>query len=374
MANSILTPSVIAREGLMRLRNNLVVANLVHRDHQAEFTGAKVGDTITIRKPASFTVQEFSSSIVIQDIIESGVTLQLEKHFDISVAVTSREWTLELDDFSERVIAPAMEELADAVDSYVLGKYTQVHNFVGTAGTPPASLSDLAQIDRQLNEQKVPMANRRAIVNPKAKADMMSIDVVAHADKRADGGEALRLASMGTIMGLDWFHDQNIHAHTAGTWQGVSFLVNGAVSADATTMNLDGGSASETALVGDLFTVAGDSGQYVVTANATASTGAITGLAFSPAAPSGGFADNSAVTIVASHDANLAMHRNAIALAVVPLELPTGNDNAAYDNFEGLGIRVVRDYNISTKTDTLSFDILCGSRTIQPELAARILG
>lgn len=60
---AMLTPDVIARESLLILSNNLVAANLVHRGETSDFTGAKVGDSLTIRKPASFTVDEFTSSI-----------------------------------------------------------------------------------------------------------------------------------------------------------------------------------------------------------------------------------------------------------------------------------------------------------------------
>lgn len=65
MANSFLTPDVIAREALIVLENNLIMANLVHRDYSNEFVN--VGDTITVRKPASFVANNFTGSIIRQD-------------------------------------------------------------------------------------------------------------------------------------------------------------------------------------------------------------------------------------------------------------------------------------------------------------------
>lgn len=94
MANTFITPSIVAREALMLLENNLVAAGLAHRAHTQEFLGTKVGDTITIRGPATFEAQEFTSTTTTQEIKESSTTLQLEKHFDITVGVSSREWTL----------------------------------------------------------------------------------------------------------------------------------------------------------------------------------------------------------------------------------------------------------------------------------------
>jgi hypothetical protein len=180
---------------------------------------------------------------------------------------------------------------------------------------------------------------------------------------------------MGRVMGLDWYMAQNISRHTAGTFSGGTPLVNTAVLAGATTMNIDGGSAAETIKAGDIFTVAGVTGYMgVFTADKTATTGAITGAAFYPAAPTGGFANDAAITIVGSHTANLAFHQNAFSLAVVPLELPRGNQNAEYISFNGMGVRVVYGYDMSGKKDTISFDLLCGAKCIDPRLACRILG
>lgn len=374
MSNTFITPDIVAREALLILENNLVAAQLFHRGHTREFTGAKVGDTISVRAPASFTAQEFSSTVDIQTATETSVSLQLEKHFDVTFGVTSSDWTLELAEFSAQLLAPAVAAIAQGIDAYILGKYTEIYHQVGTAADPPDALADLAAVDRQLNEQKVPMAGRFAIVNPEAKADMMGIDAVARADARGDGGLALRNASMGRIMGIDWYMDQNVQAHTAGTFQSGSPAVNGAVDAGATTMNVNGGSASETILEGDIFTVAGATGEYVCTASKTASGGAITGLAFSPAAPTGGFDNTAVITIAASHDANIVGVASGLTVAIVPLELPMGAAKAMYIGDRGLGIRVVFDYSASTKTDTISLDVLCGAKVQQPALLARILG
>ena len=71
--------------------------------------------------------------------------------------------------------------------------------------------------------------------------------------------------------------------------------------------------------------------------------------------------------------ANLAFVKEAIALAAVPLEIPQGAANAAYVSMGGLGIRVVYGYDVSTKTDTISFDLLCGAKVIDPRLGVRFL-
>ena len=76
-----------------------------------------------------------------------------------------------------------------------------------------------------------------------------------------------------------------------------------------------------------------------------------------------------------AHVANLAFHKNAFALASRPLTLPMGNENAYVASLpNGLSVRVVMGYDITTKKDTISMDILYGVNPIFPELATRILG
>lgn len=134
MGNTFLTPSIIAKEALMVLENNLVLAGLVHRDYSDEF--ARVGDTITIRKPATFVAKEFTSSIDVQEATEDSVQVQLNKHLDVSFAVTSKELSLSIQDFSEQLIQPAMRAIAQKIDELIAGLYVDIPYIVDVSGTP----------------------------------------------------------------------------------------------------------------------------------------------------------------------------------------------------------------------------------------------
>lgn len=372
--NKFLTPEIVAREALMILQSNTVMSGLVYTDYEGEFAAGKVGDTISIRKPASFQAMDFDGSVNVQNAREERVALTLNKHLDVTTAVTSKEWTLELDDFANRIIRPAMVALNEKMDNYLCGLYAQFNQVAGAAGAQPASLKDIAALDRAMNEARIPVAGRRVVVSPATKAAMFGIDAVALADARGDEGTALREASMGRIMGMDWYMDQNIKEHEAGTAQAIAALaINGAVEEGASTMALSGGAGSETLLAGDIFTVAGAKGSFTVLEDATAAGGAFTGVKFAPEAPAGGFPDKAAITVAASHVANVAFTREAIALAVVPLELPQGNANAAYQSYNGMGVRVVYGYDMQNKTDMISFDMLMGAKVIDPRLGVRFM-
>jgi hypothetical protein len=78
MANSVLTPAIIAAESLLLLDNNLVMANQVYREYESEYgrsiNGYKPGDTITIRRPTDFTVRTGAVASV-QDVVEGSTSL-----------------------------------------------------------------------------------------------------------------------------------------------------------------------------------------------------------------------------------------------------------------------------------------------------------
>ena len=139
MANKILTPSIIAKEALMVLRNNAVMANLVYRDYSNDF--AAVGDTITIRKPATFKANEYNGSIEVQDATETGVKVVMNKLLDVSFAVTSKEMTLDISDFSNQLIVPAMQAFADKIDSSILALNSM---FAAVSSSFVARFSDIS--------------------------------------------------------------------------------------------------------------------------------------------------------------------------------------------------------------------------------------
>lgn len=382
MTQTLLTPSVIAQEALMILENNLVWANLVYRDYQSEFTGKKVGDTITIRGPAQFTAQEFTGSgpVTVQEIVESSVDLVLEKHFDITVALTAKERTLDLVSFSQQVLEPEMAAMAQAIDAYIATKTIEVFTGVGTPTDPPDTIAEVAALNKQMHLNKIPIAGRVAVVDAACEADLLSISQFTDAQVRGDQGTALRDASMGRIMGIDWYMNQNVPTQTKGTLSG-SPVTNGDTATGATTIAITGADAGTTILQGDIVTIAGGTvpnQQYVATADVTLAGGAGNLLVSPPVQGAVGDADaipsGGAITIVASHVRNCAFHRNCFALAVVPLELPAGAASAEYIQSRGMGLRLVSDYSATTKTDTMSLDVLVGAKCINPWLGVRLYG
>src|ERR1044071_6875187 len=132
MPNTFLTPNVIATQALANLYETTVMAQLVYRNYEADFQG-RVGDTITVRKPPTFTAREYNRAdgITIQDASESGIPVTLNHFADVSFAVTSEEMTLAIPEFNDRLLNPAMEAIAQKVDADLLTLRNDITNEVG---------------------------------------------------------------------------------------------------------------------------------------------------------------------------------------------------------------------------------------------------
>ncbi len=404
MANSILTIDMITRKALEILENNLVISRNVNRQYDDSFAveGAKIGSTLRIRLPDRALVTD-GAALQVQDDNEQFTTLTVASQKHIGVNFTSAELTMQLDDFAERVLKPRVSQLAASVDADVANAYKSIFQSVGTPGTVPATSLVLLQAQQKLNESAAGMAPRYATVNPAANAGLVEgmkglfnpVDTVSRQFKNGMMGQG--------VLGLDEINmSQSIVQHTTGSRStSDTILVNGAVSTQgATTISLDGGTASATIAVGDVFTIAGvfavnpqtrqSTGslqQFVCTATATASSGAWTNVAISPpiftsanalATVDSFPADNAVVTFVGSastqYPQNLVYHKDAITLATADLLLPQGVDMASRQVHNGISLRVVRQYDINNDRMPCRIDVLYGFSTIRPPMACRIWG
>ena len=404
MANSILTIDMITRKALEILENNLVITRNCNRQYDDSFAveGAKIGSTLRIRLPDRALVTD-GAALQVQDDNEQFTTLTVSSQKHIGVNFTSAELTMQLDDFAERVLKPRISQLASSVDADVANAYKGIYSSVGTPGTTPSTSLVLLQAQQKLNEYAAPMNDRYATVNPAANANLVEgmkgffnpVDTISRQFKNG---------LMGTgVLGYDEINmSQSIVQHTTGSRSASdTILVNGAVSTQGqSTISLDGGTASATFNVGDVFTIAnvysvnpqtrqstGSLQQFVVTADATASSGAWTSVAISPAiytssnalATVDSFpADNAAVTVLGAasttYPQNLVYQKNAITLGTADLLLPQGVDMASRQVHNGISLRIVRQYDINNDRMPCRIDVLYGYSVIRAPMAARIWG
>lgn len=360
MGNTILTPDVIAKEALMQLESNLVMAGLVHRDYSKEFVN--VGDTITIKKPAKFVAKNFLGQTEDQELSEGKTTVKMDRYRDITVPITSKEMTLDISDFSEQVVKPAMSAIAEAVDSDILAVGIQnAGNKVTISSTP--EIKDLANIGKALDKKKAPRDKLRNLV--------LGVDALykyntltEFTDLSASGSsEALRDAVIGKAYTMNTYMSQNVPASSAETAGTVTALkVTGTKGGQELTATNVTPAAGKFA-VGDKIIINGYI--YTVSEAVTATSGSATVKVDEKLVETISTAVD-AMPIIKEH--SLGFHRNGLALVTRELELPAGAGKAAIASANGLSVRVVYGYDQDTKTDRISFDIIYGVKDLNDDL------
>lgn len=366
MGNKFLTPQIVANEALMALENNLVMAGLVHRDYSKEFV--KVGDTVTIRKPAKFVAKNFTGEISVQDATEGSVPVKLDRFRDVSVNVTSKELSLDIRSFSEQIVTPAMQAIAQAIDSDILAVGIEKAGKTVTGTAKPTNLEDLANLGKAFDLNSVPIPNRRLVMNPTHKYRYAVTDNLSKVSFAGDS-KSLREAEIGRIYTMDSYMSQNApdtFAETAGT--ATAFKVSATAGASEVALS-SVTAATATVKAGDGFIV--DGYLYRFTADATASSGAVAKVAIDQ--PVHKALENLDALLINTTN-SLAFHRNGLALVTRQLELPMGAGKAAIASANGIAVRTVFGYDINTKTDTVSFDVIYGIKELEPKMLVKLVG
>lgn len=400
MSNTILTPTAVTRRALEVLQNNLVFTKQINRQYDDQFAneGGKIGTSLKIRLPNQYTVRS-GAAINVQDTAESSVTLTVATQKGVDVNFSSAELTMSIDDFSERILMPAMAELAANIDYTGMGMYSDVYQQVGSAGTAPNTALVYLQAAQKLNESAAPMDMRRVVINPAANAATVSALTGLFAPNAAISSQYEKGLMGKNALGFDFYMSQSVNVHTCGTRDNTTPIVNGSVTSGSSIV-VSGADANVTFTVGDVFTVAdcfavnprtkqstGALQQFVVTAAATADgAGAVT-LTVSPSivtsgayqnVTAAGAANGKALVFVGTastgYAQNIAFHKDAFCLATADLIVPKGVDFAYRAVNEGMSLRVVRQYDINNDLFPCRIDILHGFKTIRPELACRITG
>lgn len=271
--------------------------------------------------------------------------------------------------------AQAFRALANAVEVDLGLLYKKASRAYGTAGTTPfanaADLSDMAQMNRILDDNGVPATGRVMVLGSAARANLEGKhSELFKVNESGDAGAMLRQRMMRQLQGFTMGYSAGVAAHTKGT--GASYLVNNAsgYTAGATSIALDTGTG--TVVAGDVVSFAGDANMYV---NGTALAGG--NIALNAPGLRGSVADNAAMSIGNSYTANVAFSRNAIVLATRTPAMPEGGDDAddvmlVTDPISGLVFQIAmyRQYRRVKIEVGLAWGVAC----VKPEHLATLLG
>lgn len=392
MANQLLTISMITQESLRVLTGSLKFMTNVNQGYNDEFAikGAKIGQTINIRKPARYNGRT-GPVVNIEAQTETYVPLTLDQQYGVDLSFTSQEQTLSLDMYSDRVIKPAMAQIANRMDGYGLSFLSKIYNQVGSPGSSVSSLNTYLNAGVKLDQNLAPRDGSWVFMaDPQTQATATGLGLNLF-NPQPTISEQYRKGQLAEALGFKWYMDQNVPRHANGTFSG-TIEVDGAGQTGGTLV-IKGLTGTLTA--GTVFTIAGVNAvnpqtkanlgvpqQFVVLADRTGA-GA---MQISPSiVASGAFqnvsataADSAGITVAGasgvSTQLSVAYHPDAFVMGVAELDTPGGTDRAfrATDPQTGVSVRIIRDYNVVTDQWITRFDVLFGFNTLYEQLACRI--
>lgn len=397
MANSILTPTAVTREALRILHQKLNFIGSINRQYDDSFakTGAKIGDSLKVRLPNEYTVRT-GATLAAQDTAELSTTLQVATQKGVDVTFTSAELTLSLDDFSKRILQPAMSVLAATLEADALTMALDVYNNVNNVGSA-ITFNKVMSARKVLNDNLAPTDDSRTILlNTQDNVDLVDGLKGLFQDSTSISKQ-YRDGAMGRTGGFDFYENTLLANQTTGTALATTtYTINGAVTANGSAAATVATGAT-TFKKGDIFTVVGcnrvhpetkaDTGvlqQFVVAADYAGGAGSLT---FAPAiytstgrqnVTAGGLPNGAAITKIGGASAiykpSLAYHKDAFTFATA--DLIDVSEYGAWGSrqvMDGVSMRIARQYNINSDTLPCRIDVLYGYKTIRAQLAARIL-
>ena len=373
MANAYEQIDMIAAEALMLMTDAMAIIPLTTTDKTSDFmtrpNGYSVGDTVRIKQRPDYEAKEFTAggNITIQDIRESKRSMTIEKHFDVSVELGAKEKVLDFESFSDQVIRPAAMRLAEKADKYVGGKIIQGAGLFYDASLYQSAAS-VANSRKAATIQQLDPSGRYCLVDLDLEATILGQTWFNQSQTRgSDGEDTLRTGLMGRVMGMDFYSSINFGTSAGNT------IGNGAGTTDNTvaTNNIVGNTAlvfdggTGTFNVGDRIQIAGVSRPLIVATQTTGVSGSIPLVdPITEIIP-----DNAAITTIASGqtiDYNGAIFDSQAMAVAMPLLDPASSAPSAVISEDGVSIRVVTGYDMTTKKETISLDMLIGATAYDP--------
>lgn len=404
MANSYLTIDMVTRESLRVAHETAAFLGTVDRSYDDSFakTGGKIGSALRIRKPNQYTVRTSGQAMDVQDQSETSVSVTVASLYGVDMEFYHDELALDIDDFSDRYISPAVKRLVSKVESDCFATATKaVFNQTGTAGTRVGSssgdISALFNARARLNQMLAPKDSRAL------QTDSVTMGAIVNGNKGifapvADVGKAFREGLYARSAMADLYENERIYTHTNSSDVTGSTESSAGVTDGGSTIDMHTTVASPA--VGSVFTVAGVYAchpetkvslgylqQFVVTV--TSASAAVT---VAPTIYLSGGKQNvckSDSTALATTDFNsqaltfsgaastsyqqsLMYHPEAFTFVTADLPLVGDSEKCVRRVQDGISMRVWQGADIVNNRMLMRIDLLWGFAAIRPEWACRI--
>jgi hypothetical protein len=392
MANTFATPTWVVRECLRVLHQKSNFIGRINRqyDNAYSVSGAKAGQTVSLKLPNQFTVRS-GAVMSVQDVTQPTIPLTLATQKGVDLSATSVDFTMNIsqDDWRQNVIEPAMAVLIANIEADALSMIKDVYNQVNNIASA-TTLNKLLLGRKALNDNLAPMDNSRtALLCTQDNVDL--VDALKTLFQDSDSiAEQYREGSMGRTAGFNFYENTLINRFTSGS-DNSAYTVSGANQTGASIVVATG---TGTFKKGDVVTFAGcnrvhpetkaDTGalqNFTLTADYAGGAGTI---AVSPsivitgstqnctAAPTNGGAVTKQGGASAVYGQSILFHKDAFAFVTADLYLPKNQPVAVRENYEGISMRLWQGADITNDKHPLRIDVLYGYKTIRAQLAARL--
>jgi len=400
MTNTLVTCSIVARETLAILRNMLSFSENVNRDWEDEFTsnmarGYAPGQTINIKRPPRYMYRAGRVAVP-QATVETTIPLTLSQG-GCDINFTSLERTLSLTKLEDKLSA-AIAPVANEIDRQGLAvAHFAAFNTINPAGALPitqaAALGILTDANRRLDEMAAPRDRRRTLISNPALNGALIQGLAGLFNASDKISKQYRSGMMVDSLGLAYGMDQNVDVHTNGAATATNINGPNQVGSAITVIAVAAGTLTRGTVITlpGVFAVNPQSRtstgvlmNFVVTADAIA--GATT-INISPAiVVSGAFQNVTASPTTAApyvilgaastaYAANVAYHKDAFTLAMVPMWAPRGGKgviDVSQRSEDGFTVKVTEFYDGIQDNSIMRIDVLFGWAATYPELAVKI--
>ncbi len=257
--NNLLTTSWLTMESARHLLNEMCITKGFDQSYQKDFKlEFAVGQQIQARYPQRFIAQR-SLAWNPQNLDNRTFPVNCDQVASVQCSFDSIEAALKLphgDDYaSEHIIKPAMNELAQVIESSAAEfAYLQTPNCIGAVGTTPTTMAPYGSARAIMVEGAAPQDEEwRMVVTPTMGATIQQA-VSTIFNPAPVISEAFEKGRLGRGSGFKWYESMSLYRHTIGT--GVTSPTCSVASANGDTTMVLGGTTGQTILAGDIFTIA----------------------------------------------------------------------------------------------------------------------
>ena len=213
----------VANQALGILHWASIMPRLLYRDLGVSGSLA-VGSVVNVRKPATLQVMggsgagtrdaafDRTNGIITQNIVESTIPVALTDIYDVSVALTDEQVTLDLDSFGAQVTMPAMLAISRAMEAKCVALLETVRHTGGGATptgkvaekvlSPTAAVDGILEAVAALNQNEVSLGGRKIVVGTSVAALLKKQDNLLRVDA-AGSSDTLRNATVGRLAGCE---------------------------------------------------------------------------------------------------------------------------------------------------------------------------